>query len=353
MSRRAVSLFVVLVLGLTIISMGRPAYAAPLAQATSTPLVCTPTTTATSIFPTFIIPTSLPTLTGTPGIGTVYPTVTATRTVTPSPTVSPTPAVSIACGTEPNNCVQVSANMVRFELEQSASLNNIQIRYNALSGSTIYIIESASAHVTSAQNGTYEYLEFSANGFTDTRIGVTFDYEPDVPNGTTAHLDLSGSYSYAYNGGDDLAGFRWYDNFGSQDVGTMDIHYIYVSTSAISGTPTATVTPTGTPGACVPGGVGAGYVDSPLMSISPGTIDVGTVANGRCYTIIPEAEIVIPISELFGDYSLPSSVDVPGVLLCVDLININISFATVNFVVLLSWVVSFICVGIIYKEIHS
>lgn len=122
------------------------------------------------------------------------------------------------------------------------------------------------------------------------------------------------------------------------------------------GTPTPTSTLTATPGNCIkgiptPGGGGG----DPITWINPPQI-----ITGSCYTIIPQISFPIPglvtaiVNPILPEgWSLPASVGNEGYELCVDWLQINMSFMGVQYDGLLGVAAWLFVAGLVYKEIAS
>lgn len=201
--------------------------------------------------------------------------------------------------------------------------------------------------------GAYYYVTVVATGGQSVYTSAPFDPHFSNSGGTTLY-DFPGHSCGAGCYAIDDGTYSFYVPNDSQDqFGFTAAAYgavwtsaatVYVSTVACIEAATPTAAPTGTPGgsSCV-----IASEAQPMAWINPPSVELGD-----CYTLVPAVEIDIPtVAEAV--LTLPDVVGVPGVELCVDYLRTTIELAGIDFVAVVSWMVTFVCIILVYREFHS
>lgn len=329
----------------------------------------TPQITQTSIIPRMVIGSPYPTMCATQGAGTpeVCGTVTVTPSVTPSPTITTTPtATPINCGGTLSCvgtsggavCTEIDPWTIKFSGSDSPDGTEMKVHYSISSPGTVYHYYYWNNTGGSPNHpGFYSDLDDNC-GTVGRSVGMVYDNGWNVGDFNIDYTYDRGSYSSRWHtktnmqfaetlvDTDNWVETNWSDCALYQAYSWSN-SYTLISSCGAYGNPTSTPAPTATPQTycMVPSDM------APIAWINPGWIE-----PGECYDVIPNATFDVPqlvIDAAAGIITIPDQVDIPGVTICFDWYRTVIQFAGIDFVLVLSWLVSAVCVVLLYREIHS
>ena len=382
---------VIILLALVAMTPIPGANASPLFQYTLTPtrLYCPPTATGTSILPVVNIQTlapglfatstpcpggvcpntgmgTPPTLSwGTPGYQTATPYSTVSfNTATPSPTTSPTPMGAVL--------QYVGGGMSAFGGGSNYTFENVPPANTGTMSNEFYFWGIMNGTATSSgakqiNSSNVEFKNVSGGPLTlyitgkkvctkSNGLPCTFD-DPDVSLTNYGSISMHGEYVYTWTHtivNNTSLYIKPSVTVGTYSTGTTFTlaTYWHISTSPITNyytpTPNPTATATLDPYAGCISGSDSTIESNPIIN---GDMNIILTSYG-CYTLVPEVMITLPTPD-WVPFSLPETLGVPGVELCVSYYSFGMSVFNINVSELLGIFCAIIGAGMIYKEMTS